>query len=476
VGRGRASGQDPLARLLEYGLVAVLVLAPLPFGAVGPEGRRALELGALLLLLIWLARALRRPTPLPSGLITAGTAGLMLLGMMQLLPLSDGIVSRLSPRSMEIRLASRPAPAELAAESRLLGSDPRELDAPAALSVDPGATASALRTGSALAALLLVATTVAATRGIRLLALALLVSAGLQGLYGVLVLVSGHDQIWHLDKQHYLDSATGTFVNRNHFAGYLAMALACGSGLIVSNAGRQRGRQSARNLLLQWFGSEGSRSLLLLLPLVVGLAGLLASFSRAGIALGLLAVFVTLFAGRGLQGLRVRLVVMLLVLAAATLPLLQIGSDRLVDRYAESTGAVAAPGARGMVWGDTLSIARAFPLCGSGFGTFFAVYPAFRSPDVRLYYPHAHNDLLQALAEGGVAGGLFGLLILIPLLGLVLRTLTGRKGTAAVGFAAGLAAILLHALVDFNFHIPANAATAAILAGGLVGLPWTNRT
>ena len=39
----------------------------------------------------------------------------------------------------------------------------------------------------------------------------------------------------------------------------------------------------------------------------------------------------------------------------------------------------------------------------------------------------------------------------------------------AVGAAAGLSALLLHALIDFNFHIPANAVVAAVLAGLLFG-------
>ena len=58
-------------------------------------------------------------------------------------------------------------------------------------------------------------------------------------------------------------------------------------------------------------------------------------------------------------------------------------------------------------------------------------------------------------------------------LGLVaVRTLAGAKGPLAVGFAAGLSAVVLHSLVDFSFHMPANAATATALAGVLLGLPW----
>jgi hypothetical protein len=40
----------------------------------------------------------------------------------------------------------------------------------------------------------------------------------------------------------------------------------------------------------------------------------------------------------------------------------------------------------------------------------------------------------------------------------------------------GLAALAVHGLVDFNFHIPANAAIAALLAGVLFGVSWNGRS
>ena len=59
------------------------------------------------------------------------------------------------------------------------------------------------------------------------MATALLFSAAFQALYGLIVVASGYDRIWHVEKTVFLDAATGTWVNRNHFADYLAMALPC---------------------------------------------------------------------------------------------------------------------------------------------------------------------------------------------------------------------------------------------------------
>jgi O-antigen ligase len=125
---------------------------------------------------------------------------------------------------------------------------------------------------------------------------------------------------------------------------------------------------------------------------------------------------------------------------------------------------------------DTVEMATQFPAVGTGFGTFAVAYPLYRSATVRYFYDHAHNDALQALAEGGIVGAVLLLLILIPLIRAVLGALTGDAGLMAVGIAAGLSALLLHGLVDFNFHIPSNAALAAILAGAVFGQRWTPRS
>jgi O-antigen ligase len=204
--------------------------------------------------------------------------------------------------------------------------------------------------------------------------------------------------------------------------------------------------------------------------LVVGAAGLLLSYSRAGIAFGLLAITLTMLGAGRHQGLRVRLIVSVLVVAVAVTPLMQIGAERLVDDYADAPSQLH--GARVRVWLDSFALVASHPVTGCGFGAFSASYPLVRSPEIRHFFAHAHNDPLQWLTEGGVIGLVLLLLILIPLLGVVVRAIGGAKGTIAVGFAAGLVAIALHGLVDFNLHIPSNAATAAVLAGALLGLPW----
>ncbi len=470
-----SSTPEPSARALEFGLCLAVVLIPWPFGAVTSFGRDFLEGFAAILGAIWLYRAFTRPVVLPSKMMTVGIVGLLLLATVQMLPLGESIVGVISPHSVELRTEPAPGSGPAEAEERLLGVAPSTLDAPPSISLDPGATASALRTGVALSLLLLVAASVAATSGVTRLAQAMVISAAFQGLYGLLVLGSGFNQIWNREKIYYLSSATGTYINKNHFACFLAMTLACGLGMLLAQSRRPRSSRGRRARLLALLGNDGSRLLVWAILFAIGLAGLLASLSRAGIAVGLLALAITaMIAGRR-RGMRTRVAAIGVVVVAAAIPMLQLGADQLVTRFSQSTIDLTKSGARSTVWADTIQMAMAFPVEGAGFGTFEAVYPAFRSPEVRLFYSHSHNDLLQLWAEAGIIGVVLLVLILIPIFRTIVAALTLRKGTIAVGFAAALLAVLFHALVDFNFHIPANAAIASIVAGCLIGLPWKER-
>ena len=303
-----------------------------------------------------------------------------------------------------------------------------------------------------------------------MLSIAALLSGAFQGLYGLLVLASGHDRIWNTPKEYALDAATGTFVNPNHFASYLALVLPCGLALVLWNARRSFLSIEGRRRWIS-IGGEGGRDILLLLLLGCGLGGLFTSQSRAGIALGLMALLLTAITGTG-TSTRARVAALVLVVMAAVLPLMQLGPGQLVDSYIDTAAELEVEGGRTAVWKDTVRMAAAFPATGSGFGTFASVYPLYRSGEVRRFYKHAHQDALQVAAEGGVTGAVLMIVLLIPVLVGVGRGLAVRQGPLANGLAAGLGAVLLHSLVDFPFHIPAIAATAAVIAGALLVRDW----
>ena len=194
-----------------------------------------------------------------------------------------------------------------------------------------------------------------------------------------------------------------------------------------------------------------------------------------GIVAGALGIVLT-FVASGRRRLGVRVAAAAIVLAIAAVPLAQIGADRLAESYARVGEEFTGAGSRGMVWGDTLAMVAAFPAVGTGFGTFVSAYPLFRSPEVRHLFLHSHCDPLQVLSEGGIAGFALLLLLALPVLARAARGLSGAGGPVAAGVAAGILAATLHSLVDFNFHVPSNAAAAAVLAGTILGLPWRARS
>lgn len=438
-------------------LATIVALAPLPFGAVGPRGRGALELVAFGVTALWLVKSVRSRAALPPRAACVGLFGLLGIAAFQLVPLTPALERILAPWSGTVRRAA---------------DDPARL--PTTVSVAPEATASALLTGAACAGLLLCATSCAAAGKSRILAWGALVGAGFQGLHGLLVLASGQASIWGVPKTAYLDSATGTFVNRNHYAAYLAGTLPVACGLILSSWRSARGAGARRRGFEVATSTEGSRALMLGLIALLGLAGLFLSLSRAGILCGILAIGVMAFTGARGRPMR-RLSLAVLILSIAAVPVVELSADRLVGRYAAVHGDLAADGGRIDVWRDTTSLVKASPLFGTGFGTFTWAFPTASRPEVRLHYTHAHNDPLQLLAEGGLAAGLCAALLAVTLLRAAAGLFGGGADPIAVGAACGLAAIAAHSIVDFDFHIPALEALAALLAGIVFGSSWTTR-
>ncbi|HSB76237.1 MAG TPA: O-antigen ligase family protein, partial [Terriglobales bacterium] len=123
---------------------------------------------------------------------------------------------------------------------------------------------------------------------------------------------------------------------------------------------------------------------------------------------------------------------------------------------------------RSQVSADTLRLARDHLPHGVGLGAFAAAYPSYQTVVTDDVIDYAHNDYVQFLAEGGVAAGILIVVSLFLFIRLAFARLRQRlqepAGWLQLGAAAGVCGILVHSLLDFNLHIPANAAWLAFCA------------
>jgi O-antigen ligase len=116
---------------------------------------------------------------------------------------------------------------------------------------------------------------------------------------------------------------------------------------------------------------------------------------------------------------------------------------------------------RPQYWSNTVEIIGDFPIFGTGLGTFASAYGAYeKSSSTELQLIHAHNDYLEYIAELGLAGGLLligGVIYLAASAYLAWRIRRNAQARAlALGGLVSLAGMGLHAITDFNLHIPAN--------------------
>ena len=110
------------------------------------------------------------------------------------------------------------------------------------------------------------------------------------------------------------------------------------------------------------------------------------------------------------------------------------------------------------LWHDALAITIAHPLTGVGPGRFIEVSQvASADPDTR----HAHQEYLEMAAETGFVGGS----LLVILVGWAMIR-TGRRGDSIAALAASaVAALAIHASVDYVMHFPIIPITTAVLVG-----------
>jgi O-antigen ligase len=280
----------------------------------------------------------------------------------------------------------------------------------------------------------------------------------LEAIYGLIqALIPSLGVLWVDYIPNYLGTARGTFINRNHFAGFIEMVwpLALGYTLALGYRGKEI---NLRKLLAS---DRLNKQILLTLGIVIMLLALLLSRSRAGITGAFIGLATFILLSRSAQKrlprgfwVMVGMMVSLILLYG-----LKIGFDPIIERFFRlSEGA-----SRIAIWKDSLVMFKDHPL-GIGLGNFRHVFPAYNVStisDTRFLY--AHNDYLHLLIEAGIPGFLALTSGFFIFLGKSIYKVKRMKPHhdplrffLAVGALSGLVSLAFHSFFDFNLHMPAN--------------------
>jgi O-antigen ligase len=443
---------------------SLLIFAPLAYGAVHPWAyfTVALTVSALSLVLltfglfkIWAGPKENRFLPYPPLWWLA--VGLGMLVFLQVVPWPQGVIRWLSPAAWETR-----------ALGNGFGLAPY-----VPLSLNPYATLlETLKLGPALILFFIFIYTINSRRQIKILVGLILAVAFFEVLYGLWHFRS--HLIWGWPNPYAGTRLCGTFINSNHLAAYLSMAILLGFGLFLDqvettrhssrDAAESSESGSIRRLSRPEHTEPKFRGLFLLFFLLLLTVGLIFTGSRGGMIS--LALGFALMAGLiwGKEWKRGHLILILVVLGAALLYSLFLGSAPYLAHFQDLTDRERY---QAMLGG--MRVFKAYPWTGSGIATFGEIFYRYEPAEFNgQYFLYTHNDLLQLLAETGVGG----VLLLAVAGGAFYSTLVGKwrqrresfSRNLGIGGIAALGAVIFHALVEFPFHIPAVSLTFAAVA------------
>jgi len=439
-----AAGASPSRLNAVFGvlLVVIVAIAPLPLGSNRPIfwSFWAVAIGLLAVAygigLVWLRARARRSL---ADYWPEAIAVFMLLGWLgiQLLPLGQWLPTLTVP---------------------VLGERGRSI------SLDPGSTRLTLLTFATYGLLFVLFSQVAVNRRrARGMLLALfLVIACLAG-YSLVSLSQLGDTLLGFEKLYYAGSATGTFINRNSFATFLASGLAIGVPLLADGLGRFRGAGQLSSLV---------QVALVLLGLLFVAAALLATGSRMGIAAGTVGALAALALALPWGGPRRPWLWLGLALLAAFAIIVTIaiafGADAL-ERFIFVSDATGRAELYPQIWHAILQR----PWFGYGGGSFATVFPMFQHAPLAgdTLWDRAHSTYLALWFELGLVAGSLPLLLVAALLVRAMASLADSSSRSlSIAAIAVTIVFALHSLVDFGAEMMANAFLfTAILALGAAG-------
>ncbi len=454
------------------GLVA---LSPWPLASNAAGSEYLLALGVLALTALWAAHAAAagrlgfRP-----DVVSVALAGLALLSAFQLVPLPEAVVGVLSPARLEWHRTLTPA-----VEETLPGGGESAARATwLPLTVDAAATRTFL--ARALGLLLLysaVRNWVASRAALARFAVGLAAVGTLLAFAALLDRFAGTPGrvLWMLPVPPGCDATYGPFVCRNHYPDWLHFALGMAVALVLPRANADSDDRPAGDRGSAW---ATPRLFALVAAIALMATSVPLSLSRGGVLSGVAAGGLAwlLWKSRPAKELYDEAVnpgrfALAVALVLGLLGAAWLGTGLVEKRFA-TLGTADAAAARWPLWQDAATLVPRTWGVGAGGGSFASLEGAVRGANRAgpiFTYDSAHNEYLEAVIEGGLPRLALTLLLAAGPLVVIGRGYRERHhrtvGPYLLGAWFGLAALALHAAVDFGVHMPAVAVAAVVVAG-----------
>ncbi|MFC2161165.1 O-antigen ligase family protein [Acidobacteriota bacterium] len=444
---------DFYKKVIEYGILGLIIFSPLPAASVNAWSILVIELTVLVLMSAYL---LMKHKPKINSKISSSMrwikicfGGFFLFLVVQILPLPVFIVRLISPSSYRFRVMNSLD----IADAKL-----------SYLSLVPSET---IREGLEILAYVLlgylIIHTVTSRRRIKRIFFLLVGVGFFEAFYGLFELQRSNPRILFYPKVFNQASVTGTFVNQNHFSGYLEMIIPLALGLIIARIDLFTLAGEILRAKIVRMTEKGMLTNLVLTTFVVVMSlAIVLSRSRSGTFL-LVFTFV-LFSGItfiyfGKINPQWRKITRFLQVTFILITIIcfYVGIQATIDRFALDE---LLSGGRPHYWGSVMMTINDFPLVGTGLGSFASVYPAYAKTRTYAFLGHAHNDYFEYMSELGIIGILFLLGGIIFIVTKTFRTWYKRRDVEVKGLVLGglisIFIIGIHSFTDFNLHIPAN--------------------
>lgn len=418
-------------------LCLIPVFSAIAYGSVDAWALGFLAILTLVIVILWTIEAWRRREfRFSSSKLQIPLLGLILIGLVQLLPLRGGNISS----------ALLPVPAARS------------------LSLDPYSTRLAV-IQLVVYFIFFAAAFVFINNRKRLwkIVLTIIIFGAAMAFFGILQRLANLDAIYGL-RPSPLALPFASFVNQHHFAAFMEMTIALPLALLFGKATK-----------------KDKNPLLIIAAVLMGIAIALTG-SRGGF-LSLLGVLGFIVAANLLQRRKEKTgaekanfrrnfaligggIALILVLFGSVF--LLGGDESFLRGIGLQSGQIDFSSGRKHYWQIALKIIFDYPILGAGLNAFGAAYTQYDTWNGAFRVERAHNDYLQILADAGILGfaciASFIWLLFKQSLQIIGKASDRFRLNAAIGALAGCFGVLLHSFFDFPLRTPSNGFFFLVLA------------